>query len=579
MRHSTTFPASRILALVLVAAPAVALRSSAAQVPEPPPMQPAQPRDAAPAAKGTAAIVGRVTNLETGAPLRRALIRIASPTLPSDRRVSTNSDGRYEVRDLPAGEYSLKAERGGYLTLAYGQRRFGEVGKPLRLGEGHTVKAIDFALPRIGVISGRVVDDTGEPIAKVSVWAMQFGRHQGARKLIPFVVPEEGLWGGHAHTDENGEYSLVLPPGEFVVMGLSRETWPLEADAMQVFGYPPSFYPGVIEPTEAQRIRVGVGQEVGNIDFALVPARTARVSGVVLNAAGAPVTNESLSLSQEVMGPQGGSTFAPTTAQTGPDGRFSVNNVQAGEYLLAVRSSAANDQPAQEARQTIQVAGTDIDGLVIVTGGGGTIRGLVVSDDGTPVSGLDRLSVRARPLTWAARSSTLGGSGTGHVSADSTFELKAVVGPVVLSIRTLTGDWTLKAVEHNGRDLADDPIEVPHGQTISGVRVVLTNRPTLVRGGLLDDKQQPAEGTVVIFPEDTSRWREDSRTVRSARPDQHGEFSIKGLPAGKYLIAAVDYVQDGQWYDPEFLADLRPRAERLSLAEAESKRIDVTVKK
>ena len=65
--------------------------------------------------------------------------------------------------------YSLKAERGGYLTLAYGQRRPGEVGKPLQLGEGQTVKAIDFALPRMGVISGRVVDDTGEPIAKVIV--------------------------------------------------------------------------------------------------------------------------------------------------------------------------------------------------------------------------------------------------------------------------------------------------------------------------------------------------------------------------------------------------------------------------
>jgi hypothetical protein len=108
---------------------------------------------------------------------------------------------------------------------------------------------------------------------------------------------------------------------------------------------------------------------------------------------------------------------------------------------------------------------------------------------------------------------------------------------------------------------------------------VLTNRPTHLRGALLDEKQQRAEGTVVIFPEETSRWREDSRTIRSVRPDQHGEFSIRGLPAGKYLIAAVDYVQDGQWYDPEFLADLRPRAERLSLAEAESKRIDLTVRK
>jgi carboxypeptidase family protein len=580
MRRSTTRPASRVLALLLVTATPVVVRLSAAQVPAPPPMQPAPPRDAAPAAKGTAAIVGRVTNLETGGPLRRAVIRITSPTLQSDRRVSTNADGRYEVRDLPAGQYSLKAERGGYLPLAYGQRRSGEVGKPLQLGEGQTVKAIDFALPRLGLISGRIVDDTGEPIAKVIVYAMQFGRHQGARKLIPFFVPEECCWRGSiASTDESGQYSLVLPAGEFVVMGLSRETWPLESDTTQVFGYPPSFYPGVIEPTQAQRIKVGVGQEVGNIDFALVPARTSRVSGTVLNAAGAPVANEPVMLSQEVMGPQGGSVSPPATTQTGPDGRFVVNNVKAGEYMLAVRSPAANDQPAQEARQIIQVAGIDIDDLVIVTGSGGTVRGQVASDDGTPVPGIDRLSVRVRPLTWAARSSTLGFSGNGRVNADGTFELKAVVGPVVLSIGTLTGDWTLRSVELNGHNLADDPIDVRHGETLNGVRVVLTNRPTHLRGALMDEKKQPADGTVVIFPEETSRWREDSRTVRAARPDQKGEFSIKGLPAGKYLIAAAEYVQDGQWYDPEFLADLRPRAQRLSLAEAESKRIDLTVQK
>ena len=110
---------------------------------------------------------------------------------------------------------------------------------------------------------------------------MQFGRHQGVRRLIPFVVPEECCWrGGHSVTDESGQYSLVLPPGEFVVMGQSRETWPLESDTTQVLGYPALFYPGVVEPTAAQRVKVGVGQEVGNIDFALVPARTARVSGI-----------------------------------------------------------------------------------------------------------------------------------------------------------------------------------------------------------------------------------------------------------------------------------------------------------
>ena len=60
MRRSTMAPVSRLLTVVLVVAMPLAVRSSAAQVPSPPPIQPAQPRDVAPAAKGTAAIVGRV---------------------------------------------------------------------------------------------------------------------------------------------------------------------------------------------------------------------------------------------------------------------------------------------------------------------------------------------------------------------------------------------------------------------------------------------------------------------------------------------------------------------------------------
>jgi hypothetical protein len=149
---------------------------------------------------------------------------------------------------------------------------------------------------------------------------------------------------------------------------------------------------------------------------------------------------------------------------------------------------------------------------------------------------------------------------------------------VTFSIAPLTGDWTLKAVEIEGRDVTDEAIEVPHG-SVSSVRVVLTSRPSYLRGGLTDEKRQPAEGTIVVFPEESSRWREGSRGVRSARPDQNGEFSIKGLPPGNYLIAALDYVQDGQWNDPEFLEGLKARAERVSLAESESKRVDLTLRK
>src|SRR5690242_21588188 len=46
--------------------------------------------------------------------------------------------------------------------------------------------------------------------------------------------------------------------------------------------------------------------------------------------------------------------------------------------------------------------------------------------------------------------------------------------------------------------------------------------------------------------DDDGRWLEDSRYVRSARPDQQGTFQIKGLPPGDYLAVALEYVEDGR---------------------------------
>jgi hypothetical protein len=543
---------------------------------------PATPRDAAPAssapdARPSAQISGRVTSLDSGRPLRRARILISGPGLSPSRSVSTNSDGRFEIRDLPAGRFTVRAERSGYLTLAYGQRRPGEAGTPLELAPQQAAEDIDFALPRTGVISGRVLDELGEPMAHVNLWAMRVQYYQGARRLVT-----TGSMGSHSSTDDSGQYRLIaLFPGEYVVMAHNRETWPHDTDPTRTYSYAPSYYPGTAVAAAAQRVKVGMGQEVSAIDFSLVPGRTARVSGAVVTSSGAPVAGESVNLSQEVSGPEMMSVFpSSNSARTGADGTFTIANVQAGEYRLVVRASAVGDQPSQEAQEVLHVTDTDIDGLVVVTGAGGTLRGQVVTDDDSPLPpNIDRLYVRPKLLTPGRKLMGTWTVGNGQVDKTGAFELKHVFGPARLTIETLSGDWTLKSVLLDRRDLADEPIDVAHGATIAGLRVVLTRTPTSLRGAITDEKLRPADGTVVTFPEDRALWGGESRRVRAARPDQRGEYSFKGLPAGTYLIAPVDFVEDNQWHDPEFLEGLKPRAARVGLAEAESKRVDVKLLK
>ncbi|MGB2714003.1 MAG: carboxypeptidase-like regulatory domain-containing protein [Vicinamibacterales bacterium] len=563
----------------MAAAPILALAISALAAPADPQMAVSASLDAdsTQEIKGSGVIRGRITSLDTGKPLRRAQVRLTIDELiPSPpRTASTSNDGRYEFRDIPPGRYTLRVERSGYLALTYGQRRPGEQGRPLEIAAKEVADKVDFALPRMGVISGRVFDDLGEPIAGVTVWVLQTRYIQGRRQLV--------ATGANATTDITGRYRLLsLTPGDYAVMGTTRETWPHESDPKQVFGYASTYFPGTSTAAQARRVKLGVAQQASGIDFSLVAGRTSTVRGTATSASGLPLGGETVTMMREIGGSTMwmGSAVAVGSAKVAGDGSWTLSNIPPGEYRLSIRAAARGDDPAQEGQITTTVAGGDVEGLALVAGAGGTVRGEVVTDDGSPLpAGFDRMQVRP-PFTPNARMMiSVLHPDNGRVQSDGSFGVHGVLSDTVLSIGPLTGDWTLKAIEVEGRDMADLPLPIEHGKRLSGVRIVLTNRPTTIRGALRDEKLNPVGGTVIVFAEDSAKWREGSRAIRTTRGDERGLFTFKGLPAGDYFLAALDSVQDAQWYDPDFLEGLKGRARRVAIADAESKQVDLVLRK
>src|SRR3954469_18342046 len=73
------------------------------------------PRDTRPST-GRAVLRGRVVASDTGQPMRRATVRASAPEVRGARSSSTDNDGRYEIRDLPAGRYSITVSKPSFVN-------------------------------------------------------------------------------------------------------------------------------------------------------------------------------------------------------------------------------------------------------------------------------------------------------------------------------------------------------------------------------------------------------------------------------------------------------------------------------
>ncbi len=523
-----------------------------------------------PQPKGTAVIRGRVMAADTGRPLRRAQVRVSSPELPQGRTVSTNPQGAYIVRDLPAGRYEIFVSRGGFLSIGYGQKDAGEPQKPLLVADGQTLDRVDFALIRAGVISGRITDEAGEPFADIDVWPMQTQFFRGRRKLIPIT--------SSARTDDSGQYRLLgVPPGDYVLMATTRETWKTGGEKPEVFGYAPSFYPGAAAATDARRVRIGIGEQISSIDFSMQPQRASTMSGTATSSDGTPLAGTTMELTQVFAGPMFSRSAMIATTKIAGDGSWVFRDMAPGQYQLEVSTSDRN-RPSEHAFLPIVLAGVDLEGLLLVTSAGGTLAGQVVTDDGTPLPGTARLRVTAQAVVPDMRVMGAGsGEDNGAVGVDGSFVLRGVFGPSVVRVGGLPPGWAIKSIEAAGGDYADTPLEIAGSRRVDGARIVITNKFPQLTGRIVDERGAPAEGMVILFVTDSSKWSEAAGTARTARPDQSGLFRFDAVRPGEYFAIALDAVQRWQVYDPEFLEGLRDRATRLNLTERETEVLTLRV--
>jgi hypothetical protein len=504
-------------------------------------------------------IRGRVVAADTGTPVRRPQVQAAFGGQRA-RVALTDAEGRFELRELPAGSVVLRASKTGFVAQQFGQRSPFSAADPVTLGDGQQFTA-DFALLRGGVITGRVFDEFGDPVANVRVAALRSQLTAAGPRLA-------AASGGPGLTDDTGAYRLYgLAPGTYYVSATPQAVnvnVPFVAAGGPIT-YAATYFPGTTDAGAAQRVSLTAGQDQHNIDFGLIVTPTVRISGVVLGVNGTPI--------QAMVSLRGASATDVGGAErrgagTAADGSFTLASVPPGNYVLEVTGRARSRDVLPEVAAVPLVVAGDITGLIITTTRGATISGTISTDDGTRLE-LGALRVTASPIRGA------GGTARATVT-NAAFDLTGLVGPYSLRFEQMPAGWIVKSVTADGTDITDVPLDFRGNEQIS-VRVVLTDRVTQVNGTVRSDAS-PRGAAVLVFPEDTSKWTPASRFIRAARAGDAGQFTIGSLPGDeRYLAVAVDYLESGEHLDADFLRRIRPLATSVPSANGQPLRLDLAL--
>jgi len=508
-------------------------------------------------------ISGRVTG-SSGEPRVCATVQVG-PDAPVSQ-VYTDRQGRYEIDGLPAGSFFLEARHAGYLPLYHGQRQPADAETLITLREGERRTGADIVLPRESFITGTVVDEHGEPMEGIPVFASQLRQMDGRLGTTMPIVPRP--------TDDRGQYRVVgLAPGTYLIATLSTRG-AVGAAAGSARAYSSIFHPGTPDAAMAQRIAIAAGRDAHGIDILYTPTVTATVSGSAVDAAGRPLAGTA---SLSVSGRSGAVSVDSWSVRLGADGAFAFLNVPRGDYVAKV----ARPGGAHFGMQYVTVVDGDPPPVRVTASVAATLEGRIVIE-GPPDLNIAGLTVSIAPADFDHTPPQWGGPRAMFGREDDgTFRAAGAAGPsrIVTGATPACEGCYLKSAYVNGTDAADRPFDFGlKGGVFRDVEIVVSDAGAAIEGRATDDRGAAIRVySVVILPTDQGLWYSGSRHMKTMRSERDGAYRVTGLPPGDYFVAAVTGLQfpNPDLIEPELLDQIAARGLRVTVGERERRTLDL----
>jgi protocatechuate 3,4-dioxygenase beta subunit len=527
-------------------------------------------------------IAGTVVKEPGSQPLKKVLVQVIAESQKEggNYTASTDSDGHFKVDNVTPGHYRLFVERTGFAGV--NEREMKSDTNVVAVLPGQALDNLVLRMLATAVISGRVTDEDGDPMAGVRVVAL---------KRVPGKAKRQAL--GTEGTNDLGEYRISgLFPGQYWIVAMpapdfrdyeqrdeqreddKKENSPNadeQNESKADTRYLTTYYPGTYDAVQASILTLKAGDEMP-VNLTMVPAKTYRVRGVVtgMTSGQKPVV--------ELVSKSGESIHA---TEVGRDGEFEMRGVGPGSYLL--RATSSSDSQPVTARQDVTVVAGDVDGLKLAPQPSFTILGHLHVEGNAPEAPV-QFSINLRPTElpddFGFFMSQEYFGANAPVDRNGNFEWKQV-SPGNYIVRLFGSDalsnFFLKSVKLGGRGIET-------GFTATGpasLEATVSFKAGTIDGDVIEkekdvDKDYPvANATVVAVPEEKYRKLPDRFGV--GETDQNGRFTIRGLAPGSYTIYAWQDVDENVYRDADFLKSQEANGMAVRVKEGSRQAIELKV--
>jgi protocatechuate 3,4-dioxygenase beta subunit len=476
-------------------------------------------------------IAGQVVNALAASPLARARVTIVdTKNRQKTEWTLSGEDGSFEFLKLGAGKYALNGAKRGFIPAAYEQH--GQYSTAIVTGAGLDTEHLVLRLTPDALLTGTVLDESGEPVRRAMVCLYREDRQWGVERIHKVRAET---------TDDQGVYEFYpLDSGTYFVSAVATPWYAThhtssaagdpgsrpESDRSLDVAYPEAYYKDATEPQAATPIALRGGDRL-EADLHLNPVPALHLIYRVPDQArsGFAPPNLERSVFDGVDG-------IPIQSWESPSpGVFESSGLAPGTYTVTFQGSSAVGVNVDLKEDGQEIDSTKGESASRLKASLRMLGGEKPSAD---------LTVQLRNSKWRVVTQQT-------VDAKGEVEFDSVApGKYEVLVQGPQRAYSLVRVSSGGAENTGDRINLAAGRSLE-VSLLVAGSTTNVEGFAARKGRPLAGAMVVLVPRDP----EANRTLfRRDQSDLDGSFNLLNVIPGSYTIVAIDHGWDLDWASP-----------------------------